>query len=128
MKRGYHALVVADANTRMRRLIRSIIEPLIDRIDECACFEDAALQYSRFQPDFVIADVDLRTAAGIAVLLQIRRMDPEAQLLIVTDDDSSEFRHATQRLQVWRYVEKQDLTKLAQAIADLTLLSKPEGG
>ena len=69
-----------------------------------------SLEYSRFQPDLVVADLDVRTAAGIAVLLEIRRMDPQAQFLVVTADDSSELRHATERIHIARYVTKHDLS------------------
>jgi CheY-like chemotaxis protein len=103
-----HLLIVED-NPKMRRMIRSIVADLADRIDECEDGGEAFAQYSESRPDWVLMDIHLKETSGIAATREIIAAFHEARIIIVTNYDDAHFRESARRAGAVDYVLKENL-------------------
>ena len=60
------SVLIVDDSDQMRRMIRSIIEPVADPIYECPDGADALAACVRHQPDCVLMDIEMPTTDGIS--------------------------------------------------------------
>jgi len=124
-------LLIVDDNAAVRRLIRSILQRLADEIYECGDGADALSAYIAQRPDVVLMDIRMREVDGIQATTQIRAVDPAARILIVTDYDDKDLRHASMRAGACGYVLKDnllDLVRLLDQPADPIRNDKPSEG
>ncbi|HVK16191.1 MAG TPA: response regulator [Fimbriiglobus sp.] len=79
-------LLVVDDSSLSRRISRRILEEaghsVVDVADGLAALESYALD----RPDLVLLDVTMAGMDGLEVLGQLRAMDPEARVVMVTAD------------------------------------------
>jgi len=108
---GLKLLIVEDS-APVRRLIKSVVADLAEEIYECANGAEALTEYSRYQPDFVLMDIRMSLTDGIAATRQIRKADPGARIIIVTDYDQIDLREAAKRAGAIGYVVKDNLLDL----------------
>ena len=108
---GLKLLIVEDS-APVRRLIKSVVADLAEEIYECANGVEALSEYSRYQPDFVLMDIRMSLMDGIAATRQIRKADPGARIIIVTDYDQIDLREAAKRAGAIGYVVKDNLLDL----------------
>lgn len=108
---GLKLLIVEDS-APVRRLIKSVVADLAEEIYECANGAEALTEYSRYQPDFVLMDIRMSLMDGIAATRQIRKADPGARIIIVTDYDQIDLREAAKRAGAIGYVVKDNLLDL----------------
>jgi len=108
---GLKLLIVEDS-APVRRLIKSVVADLAEEIYECANGTEALTEYSRYQPDFVLMDIRMSLMDGIAATRQIRKADPGARIIIVTDYDQIDLREAAKRAGAIGYVVKDNLLDL----------------
>lgn len=123
---SHPALVVAlvDDNRAMRALIRSLVEEVTPVIHEFDDAESALDAYARIRPDWVLMDIELDGMDGIAGTRAIRRMDPEARVIIVTGHGEEPYRRAASEAGASAFVLKEDLLDLPPLLAT----SAPEPG
>jgi len=105
-------LLIVDDNAAVRRLIRSILLRLADDICECGDGAEALSAYLVQRPDVVLMDIRMSEVDGIQAAKQITAADPAARILIVTDYDDTELRHASMRAGACGYVLKDNLLEL----------------
>jgi len=101
-------LIVED-NLSVRRILRSVVEPLANEIDECGDGGDALFLYASGCPDFVLMDIDLGEMDGITATRKIRAADPNAKIIIVTNYDETDLREEARRAGAYGYVLKENL-------------------
>jgi len=79
-------LLVVDDSSLSRRISRRILEEaghsVVDVADGLAALESYALD----RPDLVLLDVTMAGMDGLEVLGQLRAIDPEARVVMVTAD------------------------------------------
>lgn len=109
-------LLIVDDNAAVRRLIRSIVLPIAGEIYECADGAAAMSAYLAHRADVVLMDIRMSEVDGIEATKQIRAADPEARILIVTDYDDKELRHASLQAGACGYVLKDDLLDLVRLL------------
>ncbi len=109
-------LLIVEGNHQMRRLIRSILARVASQISECAHGDEAPEAYARLRPDFVLMDMDIAPVHGIAAMLQIRRSDPAAKIVVVSGDDSPDLREAARLAGAWEFVRKDNLLELIRIL------------
>ena len=109
-------LLIADDNAAVRRLIRSIVLRLADDIYECGDGAEVLSAYVAQRPDVVLMDIRMSEVDGIQATKQITAVDPTAKILIVTDYDDTELRHASMRAGACGYVLKDNLLELVRLL------------
>jgi DNA-binding NarL/FixJ family response regulator len=102
-------LLIVEENPDMRRLMRSLVEELAVSVAECADGARVLEACAEARPDWVVLDLDLAAADGLAAARQIRDAHPDARVLVVADDDSARLRAATRDAGAAGYVPKEDL-------------------
>lgn len=114
--------MIVEDHAAMRALIRTVVGSLADIVHECGTGKEAVAAYTTLRPDMVLMDIAMPEVDGLTATRQIRAMDPQASVVIVTDYDAPELREQAQLTGVRAYVVKerlldiQDLLKQASEI------------
>jgi CheY-like chemotaxis protein len=112
-------VLIVDDNPSVRRLVRRAIAADATSIWECNDGADAARMYAEHRPDVVLMDVRMPRMDGLAATRAVRRADPGAQIVIVTDYDDDDIRAAAKEAGACRYFLKQNLTELAELLRSI---------
>lgn len=91
---------------------------------ECSDGADVQCAYAEHKPDIVLMDVRMQRMDGLAATRALRRSDPDAKIVIVTDYDDDDVRRAASEAGASGYVLKQNLTELAQLVRSVTSTGK----
>lgn len=105
-------VLLVEDNPSMRALIRSLIEEFSPVVHECADGESAVDLYARVHPDLVLMDVKMAGMDGLAATRAIRRSDPRARVVIVTEYGDEQSRAAALAAGALGFVPKQNLLDL----------------
>ena len=109
-------VLIVEDNASVRRLLRRAVQQVATAIWECGDGVEALAAYSEYRPDFVLMDVRMPILDGLSATRQIRKADPQARIIIVTDCDDEDMRAAASKAGASGYVLKQDLTTLEALI------------
>ena len=103
-------LLIVEDSLAVRRLLRSMVEPLASEVDECGDGGDAVALYESVRPDFVLMDIDLLgDMDGITATRKIKAFDRDAKIIIVTNYDKPDLRTAASKAGAFGYVLKENL-------------------
>jgi CheY-like chemotaxis protein len=102
-------LLIVEDNLKMRRMIKSIVADLAERIDECDDGDEALALYTANHPDWVLMDIHLKRINGIAATREITSVFHEAKIIIVTNYDDPHFRESAREAGAVDYVLKENL-------------------
>lgn len=85
------SILIVDDSHFTRRAIRTIIESnyLTNKIIEASDGVDAVIKYKQFHPTLVTMDVLMPKADGIQALRAIKKLDPEAKVIMVSSTGKS---------------------------------------
>lgn len=106
------SLMIVEDNEPMRRMIRSIVADLAERIDECGDGAEAYARYADRRPDWVLMDIAMPVMDGITATRGIIADFPDARVLIVTDYDDAELRAKAREAGALGYLLKDNLLDL----------------
>jgi CheY-like chemotaxis protein len=109
-------VLIVENNLAVRSLVREIVAPVAGAIYECSDGQDALAAYQTHRPDVVLMDIAMPGLDGISAAIQIRRVDPAAQVVIVTNHNLQELRDAALRAGACGYVLKTNLLDLRDLI------------
>ncbi|GIK40169.1 MAG: DNA-binding response regulator [Chloroflexota bacterium] len=86
-------ILVVDDHQIVRQGIRSLLSnyPEFDIVGEAADGTAALKQVKRLAPDVTLLDIRLPGESGLEVLRQIRQVQPEARVLMLTSFDDEEY-------------------------------------
>ncbi len=110
-------LLIVDDNSQVRRLIRNLVEDLVEQCHECDDGSGALAAFARYQPDWVLMDIQMKELDGLLAIRQIKAVFPAARIIVVTDFDDAGLRAAAQRSGACGYVLKENLLPLRQILA-----------
>lgn len=105
-------VLLVEDNTAMRALIRSLVEEITATVHECADGDTALALYERLRPDWVLMDITLAGTDGLAATRAIRRLDPDARVIIVTEHGDTPHRRAAAAAGVRGFLLKERLLEL----------------
>jgi CheY-like chemotaxis protein len=109
-------VLIVDDNQRVRWLIRTMIEDLVDEFFECDDGITALDAYRKSSPDLVLMDIKMNQMDGISAARQIRSAFADAVIIMVTDYDDVDLRLAAKRVGACEYVVKDELYSLRQIL------------
>jgi CheY-like chemotaxis protein len=105
-------VLLVEDNPSMRALIRSLVESINPVVYECADGESALDLYTKVHPDWVLMDVRMGGMGGLAATRAIRKSDPQARIVIVTENSDERSRAAAMAAGACGFVAKQNLLEL----------------
>jgi microcystin-dependent protein/CheY-like chemotaxis protein len=109
-------LLIVEDSISVRRLLRTLVAPLAEQIDECGDGIDAVSLYEIMRPDFVLMDVDLERMDGITATRKIIAVDANAKVIIVTNYDENDVRDEAKKAGAFGYVLKENLLDLLELL------------
>jgi CheY-like chemotaxis protein len=112
-------VLIVDDNPSVRRLLRRVILGDASSIWECCDGADVERAYAENKPDIVLMDVRMQRMDGLAATRMLRRADPDAKIVIVTDYDDDDVRRAASEAGASGYILKQNLTELAHLVRSI---------
>jgi DNA-binding NarL/FixJ family response regulator len=112
--RSFVKLLIVDDNTVMRKSIRSIVSDATDSVFECANGSLALTVYAEELPDFVLMDINMPEVNGIKATANLKKIFPEARVLIVTNYSEREFREKAKEAGADKYFLKDSLMSVKE--------------
>lgn len=112
-------ILIVEDNPELRRLLRNVVLHFAENVWECSDGADALAAFEAHAPDLVLMDIRMPRQDGLVSTQQIRRLNPEARVIIITDYDDDELRKAASDAGAAGYLLKQDMTQLRQQIEDV---------
>ena len=109
-------LLIVEDNPKMRRMIKSIVADLADRIDECEDGGEALALYAETHHDWVLMDIHLRETSGITATREIVSAFTDAKIIIVTNYNDAHFRQSARDAGATDYVLKDNLLDVRRII------------
>lgn len=108
---GSVSTLVVDDSRFMRSLIRRVLQEsdLSDRVEvvgEAGSGVEAVEKFRSLRPDLVIMDIVMPLGSGVDVLRDIRKIDRDAKVIMVTALDQEEMRRETADLGISGFVPK----------------------
>lgn len=108
-------ILLVEDNLKMRFFIKKIIEREIVTVEEfyeCEDGAEAVELYQKYQPDWVLMDIQLKTIDGFDSTRQILNLDSSAKVIIVTQFDDNEYREQARTIGVAGYILKDNLIQI----------------
>lgn len=105
-------LLIVENSLSVRQILKSVVAPFADEIEECGDGDDAVLLYEHGHPDFVLMDIDLKEMDGISATRKIMTEDPNAKIIIVTNYDETDLRDEAGKAGACGYILKENLMDL----------------
>jgi len=101
-------IMIVDDTSFMRKALRKIIESarLATKIIEAADGIEAVMKYKEYRPNLVTMDVLMPKADGIQALRAIKKIDPEARVVMVSSSGKSHIVQDAMRFGALDYVLK----------------------
>jgi DNA-binding NarL/FixJ family response regulator len=118
------SILIADDQAVVRRGVRALLEaqPGWEVVAEAADGREAVAKAKQHRPDLIILDVAMPELNGLEATRQIRKLLPEARVLMLTMHDEQEVIESTLRAGAAGYVLKsdaeQDLVSAVKALAN----------
>ncbi|MEW6210212.1 MAG: response regulator transcription factor [Acidobacteriota bacterium] len=106
------SLLIVEDNEEVRQFIKEMLSDLADTIHECSDGAEALTVYTRYNPDWVLMDIEMKEVDGLTATRQIKAAFPDARIVIVTQYNDPRLREAAREAGASEYVLKDDLTSL----------------
>jgi DNA-binding NarL/FixJ family response regulator len=112
------SFLIVDDNAVMRRTIRYAVSEFAREINECADGAAALSAYEKYQPDWVLMDVEMREKDGLTATREICASFLDAKIVIVTNYGDAATREAARKAGACGFVIKENLLELRAIIAN----------
>jgi DNA-binding NarL/FixJ family response regulator len=101
-------ILIADDHAIVREGIRALLSAADDLevVGEAADGQQAIDQYAALRPDVVLMDIAMPGLGGLEATTAIRREDPAARIIVLTQYEDAEYLHRFLRAGVSGYVLK----------------------
>src|SRR5688572_28756917 len=109
-------VMIVDDHKEVRRMIRSFIGDLVDEFVECAQGNKALEVYTKDAPDLVLMDIQIGDVDGFAATRKIKVVFPKANIVIVSQWDSTSLRKEARQCGATAYLNKSDLIPLRHLV------------
>ena len=110
-------VLIVDDSRDVRELLKVTLAGVAEIVGECGDGGEAAAEYGRLSPDWVLMDIEMKNVDGIKATQQITNEFPEARVVIVTNYDDDILRQAAWEAGACGYVVKENLFELYEILA-----------
>jgi len=110
-------LLIAEDNSPMRELLKSICAGDDDEVIECQTGWEAVRAHELHHPDWVLMDLSLPELDGIKAIEIIRAHHPHARIVVVTERPESAYGEQARQAGACEYVNKEELLRLPEILA-----------
>lgn len=112
-------ILIVDDSTYARRVHRTILERVGHTVIEAATGHGAIESFSLEHPDVVLLDLSMEDIGGLEVLDTLRRLDPDARVIVVSADVQRTTEQAVMARGAERFLGKPaNPDQLAAAVGD----------
>ena len=111
-------ILIAEDNSDVRRMIRSLVEDVADGIVECSDGQEAIEMFDRHLPDLVTMDINMRPLDGLTAMRAILEKHPDARIVIVSQHQDARTRETALAMGAHAFIGKEDLMSLRDLIKE----------
>jgi|SRR5215510_12518825 len=116
-------VLIVENSEPMRRVIRSLLNDLVEEFVECIDGSEALAVYNQHQPDLVLMDLNLMDLKmngvdGIEATRGITRAFPDARVIIVSQYDDATLLQAARSAGAESIVSKSDLFPIRRILGE----------
>ena len=105
-------LMLVEENKSLRRLLRAVLRHSDAEICECAEGTEAVSLSALEHPDWIVLDVNLARTDGLQVLAKLHAANPQAQVILITDEESPQLRARALAAGATQLLDKESLLEL----------------
>jgi len=109
-------ILIADDNSDVRRMIRSLLEETDTEVAECADGGAAIAAYDEFSPDWLLMDINMQPVDGLTATRTILEKHPEARVIVISQYQDARTRETALAMGAYAFVGKEDLMSLRDLI------------
>jgi CheY-like chemotaxis protein len=109
-------ILIAEDNSDVRRMIRSLVEDHDANVTECSDGQAAIEMFERHLPDWVLMDINMRPMDGLTAMRAILEKHPDARIVIVSQHQDARTRETSLAMGAHAFVGKEDLMSLRDLI------------
>jgi two-component system response regulator DegU len=113
-------LLIVDDNEGIRRLLRRTLAEMASSVWECKDGSDALAAYEEHRPDIVLMDIRMPLMDGLTATRQIRKYDPSARIIVVTEYEGDDMRAAALEAGALECIQKCEISSLPDVISSMT--------
>ena len=103
-------LLIVDDNNDFRVMLRAYLEKqdLGLEIFEASTGEMGVAKASCVRPDIVLMDINLPNSSGLAATVEIKKDNPDCQVIVLTMFNVVQFKEAAKRIKVADFIGKSE--------------------
>jgi CheY-like chemotaxis protein len=116
--------LLVDDHAPFRHMVRSFLPDTNPIVVECCDGAEALASYKNEKPDWVIMDIEMPVMDGLEAAKRMKEWDPSSRIIMLTQYDDPELRQAAADAGVYRFLLKDNLADLEQAIDACTCEEK----
>jgi two-component system invasion response regulator UvrY len=109
-------ILIVDDHAALRRTVRQMLEAAHVTCLETNSGEEAVALFAAEHPDWVIMDVRMPGLGGLGATQAIRKLDPQARVIAISQFTDPDCVGAAERAGVTQFVNKEHLGDLAHII------------
>ena len=97
-----------ENNPIFREIVKDIIHSNFTSIPVSKAHDgvEALAEFHRFNPDLIFMDIQLPTINGLELTKQLKAIDPDTYIVILTNHDTPEYREATTECGANHFISK----------------------
>jgi CheY-like chemotaxis protein len=109
-------VLVADDHAEFRRTVVQMFENQDAVMSEAASGEEAVQRFAAERPDWVIMDLRMPGMSGIKATEAIRRLDPQARVIVISQFTEPEYREQARRAGAVGFLAKEEMSRLVEVV------------
>ena len=109
-------ILIADDNSGVRRMIRSLIEEPDADVVECSDGGAAIRAFDELLPDWLLMDINMQPVDGLTAMRTILDKHPEARIIIISQYQDARTRDTALAMGAYAFVGKEDLMSIRDLI------------
>ena len=111
-------ILIADDNSDVRRMIRSLLEEADADVVECSDGRAAIAAFDELLPDWLLMDINMLPVDGLTAMRTILVKHPEARIIIISQYQDARTRDTALAMGAYAFVGKEDLMELRELVTE----------
>ena len=111
-------ILIADDNSDVRRMIRSLLEETDADLVECSDGGAAIAAFDELLPDWLLMDINMLPVDGLTAMRTILVKHPEARIIIISQYQDARTRDTALAMGAYAFVGKEDLMELRELVTE----------